>query len=702
MRSGGRRKDEVRCLKYERPSYFVLRTSYFLLLLFGWPELARAQGQLTFNSDIAPIIWHRCSSCHRPGEIGPFSLVTYDDVRRHASQIAVVTAQRIMPPWQPVAGKGEFQSERRLSDRELQQLQRWIAEGAVEGNADRSQTPPRWNDGWQLGSPDLVVRMPEAYAVPADGADVFRTFVIPIPVGGPRYVRAIEFRPDNARVVHHANIGVDRTRSSRQLDARDPEPGYAGSMERDARYPEGQLLGWTPGQAPHPVPDGTQWRLEPGSDLVVQLHLQPTGKVERVGVAVGFFFTDTAPSRTPVGLRLGSETIDIPPGTQDYIVADRYRLPVDVELHAVQPHAHNLARRMAATAELPDGTSRWLIAIDDWDFRWQDVYRYVAPIVLPKGTLVSIRYTYDNSASNHRNPHHPPARVVWGQNTSDEMGDLWLQVIPRAATDEAVLTADFRRKAHAEDLAAYTRMLHGDPANPLRHDAVAGLYLDAGQLDEAIAEFRESLRLNRESAPTQYNLGFALSARGRRDEAMAAFQEALRIDPDYAQAHNNLGALLQLSGQPDAALDHYRRAAALRPDNVEARTNLAQLLSNRGRVSDAAAQFTEALALSGDNVQALSGLAWIRATASDPSLRDAAQAVLLAERADAAARHQDVTALDALGAAYAAAGRYEDAVRAARSGLELAAGSGRTAVAEQFRLRIDLYQKRQSLRLPEP
>ena len=693
----GERKD-----RREKRSQRSLRALRLFLFVGLWPAHAGAQAPLTFNKDIAPIIWHRCASCHRPGEIGPFSLVTYDEVRRHASQIAAVTAQRLMPPWKPVAGKGEFQGERRLGDRELQQLLRWIADGAIEGNAaDRSQAPPFRDDGWQLGPPDLVVRMPQQYAVPADGADLFRTFVIPIPVATPRYVRAIEFRPENARVVHHANLGVDRTRSSRQLDARDPEVGYEGSMERDARYPEGQLLGWTPGQAPHPAPDGTQWRLEPGSDLVVQLHLQPTGKIERVGVTVGFFFTDTAPTRAPVGLRLGSETIDVPPGVRDYIVADTYRLPVDVELLAVQPHAHNLARRMEATAELPDGSRRWLIAIDDWDFRWQDVYRYTAPIALPKGTTVSMRYTYDNSASNPRNPHQPPARVVWGQNTSDEMGDLWLQVIPRAASDEPILTADFRRKAHAEDLAAYTKLLRGDPANPLRHDAVAGLYLDAGQLDEAIAEFRESLRLNRDSAPTQYNLGFALSARGRRDEAIAAFQDALRIDPGYAQAHNNLGALLQISGQPDAALDHYRRAAALRPDNVEAHTNLAQLLSNRGRVSDAAAQFAEALALRGDNVQALRGLAWIRATAADPSLRDAAEAVRLAERADAAARHQDVAALDALGAAYAAAGRYDEAVRTARSGLDLATASGQTAVAEQFRLRIDLYQRRQSLRLPQ-
>lgn len=677
-----------------------LRALRFFLVVICWPAPAQAQ-PLTFNREIAPIIWRRCAPCHRPGEIGPFSLLTYDDVRRHAAQIAAVTARRIMPPWKPAAGKGEFEGERRLTDRELELLQRWIADGAAEGtNADRSQAPSVWAGGWQLGTPDLIVRMPEEYAVQADGADVFRTFVIPIPVGAPRYVRALEFHPGNARVVHHANLGVDRTRSSRQLDARDPEPGYAGSMERDARYPEGQLLGWTPGQAPHPVPAGTQWRLEPDSDLVVQLHLQPTGKPERVAVSVGFYFTDTPPSRTPAGLRLGSETIDIPAGAADYAIADRYTLPVDVEVVAVQPHAHNLARRMEASAELPDGTKRWLIAIDDWDFRWQDVYRYAAPFVLPRGTRLSMRYTYDNSAANPRNPHRPPSRVVWGQNTTDEMGDLWIQVIPRAAADEAILTADFRRKAHADDLAAYTKLLRADPDNPLRHDAVATLYLDAGQLDEAIAELQASLRLNRESAPTQYNLGFALSARGRRVEAIAAFEEALRIDPGYAQAHNNLGALLQLNGKADEAEAHYRRAAALRPDNVEARTNLGQLLSNRGRQADAAAQFAAALALNPDSLKALAGLAWIRATARDPALRDPAEAIRLSEQADAATRHQDVIVLDALAAAYASAGRYDAAVGVARAGLDRAVASGRNDVAAQFRLRIELYQKRQPLVLP--
>src|SRR4051812_18526375 len=364
--------------------------------LIGSASIADAQSRLTFTKDIASIVWSRCATCHRPGEIGPFNLLTYDDVQRRATQIAEVTRRRVMPPWKPEPGKGEFQNERRLTDRELQMLQAWVADGAPEGAASDLPARPTWTAGWQLGTPDLVVSMAESYTARADGADVFRTFVIPIPTTAPRYVRALELRPGNARVVHHANLGVDRTRSSRQLDSRDPEPGYTGSMERDARYPEGQLLGWTPGQAAHPVPDGTQWRLEPGSDLVVQLHLQPRGKTERVRIEVAFFFTSVPPTRSPVGLRLGSETIDIPPGAADYVVTDRYELPVDVQVLAVQPHAHNLARRMEAKAQLPDGSIRWLIGIDDWDFRWQDVYRYAAPFELPKGATISIRYTYDN------------------------------------------------------------------------------------------------------------------------------------------------------------------------------------------------------------------------------------------------------------------------------------------------------------------
>jgi len=686
--------------KHERLDWF--RAFVLLWLTVGGLPISSEGAELTFNKDIAPIVWHRCATCHRPGAVGPFSLLTYDDVRARAAQIAAVTARRIMPPWKPEPGKGEFQDERRLKDDELQLLQRWIAEGAVEGDRRTpSQAPPLWVDGWRLGTPDLVVRMPEPYTVPAAGADVFRTFVIPMPVARPRYVRALEFRPDNARVVHHANLGVDRTRSSRQLDARDPEPGYVGGMVQDARYPEGQMLGWTPGQAAHPSPRGMAWRLEPGSDLVAQLHLQPTGKPERLQVSVGLYFTDEPPLRPPLGLRLGSETIDIAAGDREYTIADRYVLPVDVELLAIQPHAHNLARRMEANVTLPDGATRPLIAIADWDFRWQDVYWYVKPVPLPKGTTIAMRYTYDNSAANPRNPHQPPTRVVWGQNTSDEMGDLWLQVVPRVNEDFALLERDFQRKTIAEDLAAYTKLLEGDPNNALRHDAVGNLLLQGGRPDDAIAQYRRSLELNPSSASTHYNLGYALSVRGRRDEAIAQFREALAIDPDYAQAHNNLGALLQVAGQPDEALTHYQRAVSLRPDHVDAVTNLGLLLSARGRLTDAVDRLRAAVGMDAGNAQALSGLAWIRATSWDPALRDATEAVTLAERAAAATGRRSVSALDALAAAYASAGRYDEAVAAARSGIELAKAAGQTEAAAQFGLRLRLYQDKKPYRMPQ-
>jgi tetratricopeptide (TPR) repeat protein len=672
---------------------------WLILFVFSVPSVS-AQPLLTFTKDIAPIIWSHCATCHRPGAIGPFSLLTYDDVKRRATQIAAVTERRVMPPWKPEAGKAEFQNERRLTAGELDLLLQWIANGAAEGDPADLPPAPTFPDGWQLGRPDLVVRMEESYIVRADGPDVFRTFVIPIPLTAPRYVRAIEFQPGNARVVHHANLGVDRTQASRQLDRRDAEQGYGGSMVLEARYPEGQLLGWTPGQAPHASPDGMQWRLDPGSDLVVQLHFQPTGKLEPVQATIGLFFTDAPPTRTPVGLRLGSETIDIPAGDRAHVITDRYELPVDADVLAVQPHAHNLARRMEAHATLPDGSTRPLITIDDWDFRWQDVYRYARPVALPKGTTIAMRYTYDNSADNVRNPHQPPVRVVWGQNTTDEMGDLWLQVAARSAADHQRLAADVRRKARDEDLAAYTRLLRATPTDPLRHDAVANLYFEGGQIDEAIGEYQESLRLDPRSAPTHYNLGIALSVRGRRDEAVSAFEAALGIDPDYAQAHNNLGAVLHVLGRTVPAMDHYRRAITLRPDNIEARGNLGLLLSAQGRTAEALGVLRSALSLSSDFAPALAGLAWIRATAADAALRNAEEAIALGERAVTLTARRDVASLDALAAAYAAAGRFDDAVATARAGVDVASAAGAPEVVARFRERLDLYSHGRPYRMP--
>ena len=298
----------------------------------------------------------------------------------------------------------------------------------------------------------MIVAPDEAYTLPAEGTDVFRIFVIRLPVDAPRYVRGVEFRPGNARVVHHANIRIDRTPTSRHLDEQDPAPGYDGLMARTAEYPDGHFLGWTPGQIAPLLPKSLAWRLEPGTDLVVQLHMQPSGKPERVRPTLGLFFGGEPPVRTPAMLRLGSQGIDIPAGERDYTISDSYVLPVDVELLAVQPHAHYRARDIKGVATLPDGTEKGLIYISDWDFRWQHVYRFVTPLALPRGTSVTMRYSYDNSAENARNPQHPPQRAGWGQRSSDEMGDLWLQVLTRNDADlghaRSRLSAQDARRGH--------------------------------------------------------------------------------------------------------------------------------------------------------------------------------------------------------------------------------------------------------------
>ena len=486
---------------------------------------------------------------------------------------------------------------------------------------------PEWPLGWQLGTPDVVVRMPEPYVLRAEGPDVFRTFVLPMPTDTARFVRAVEFNPGNARAVHHANFGIDRTRSSRHLDGLDAQIGYEGGMVPDAAYPPGHMLGWTPGQRPRPSPDDAAWRLEPGSDVVVQLHMQPTGKPEPVQVSVALFFSDRPPTRTPVGIRLGSQTIDIAAGNASYIVADSYRLPVDVDLLAIQPHAHNLGRTMHAAASLPDGTTRTLIDIDDWDFRWQDVYRYAAPISLPRGTTISMRFSYDNSAANPRNPHRPPARVVWGQNTSDEMGDLWIQVVPRNRADLAALNDDVERKKLTEDLEGYTKILEADPANPLRHDQVALLLLGSGQMDRAVVHLRESLRLNASSAPTHYNLGLVLSMQRKLDLALAEFREAIRLDAGHADAYNNAAAMLHIMGRLGEATSFYRRAIELRSENADAHNNLGRLFTTIGQDRAAVDEFRRAVDLRPDYPSALAGLAWVLATSADSSIRNPREAV---------------------------------------------------------------------------
>ena len=560
---------------------------------------AQAAAPPTFADDIAPLVLTHCAPCHRPGEVAPFPLLTYDDVRRRARQIADVTASRYMPPWKPEPGYGgPFIGSRRLADADVERFRRWAEAGAPAGDLSQLPAPPeRTAAGWRLGEPDVIVTMPEPFTVPADGPDTFRNFVLPIPIDRTAFVAGLEFRPGNARVAHHANLRIDRSRASRELDAQDPLPGYEGPISPQAHYPDGHFLGWTPGQLPPLAEPGMAWRLEPGSDFVIQLHMQSTGRPESIRSSVGLYFTDDPPVRTPVMLRLGRQNIDIPPGDAGYVIRDRFTLPVGAELIGVQPHAHFRAKEINGRVDYPDGRTEHLIRIEDWDFNWQDVYRYRDRPFLPAGTTVSMEYVYDNSAGNPRNPDRPPRRVLFGQFSNDEMGDLWLQLLPGNEADRATLQRAIMPKILNEDIVGYESTLIAQPDNAVLHRDVAVLYMTAGRTAAAIEHYRRSLDLDPESATAHYNLATLLAAGGGLDEAVTHFRHAVDLRPDHGSAHNNLGAVLNATGRSAEALGHFERAVALEPDNAAAHSNLASALAAAGRREEAIAHYERSLEL---------------------------------------------------------------------------------------------------------
>jgi mono/diheme cytochrome c family protein len=383
----------------------------------------------TFTRDVASILYQHCATCHHPGEVAPFPLLTYQDAAKRAKLIATVTASRYMPPWQPEPGYGHFQGERRLRDADIATLRRWAEARAPEGDPAQLPPAPHFPEGWQLGPPDMTIRMPKPFSIAADGPDQYMCFVIPLHLTADKYVRAMEFRPGARSVVHHALFLLDAGHIGRQKGESYPCFGTPGFL------PSGALGGWTPGMQPARMPDGLQLILRKDSDLVMQIHYHPTGKPETDQSALGLYFTDKPPTKWVADIPLGSHRIDIPPGERAYKVRDHFTTPVDVEAVGIIPHAHYICKEMDGWAILPDGRKQWLIRIRDWNFNWQEQYRYVTPVKLPADTDLEMEFTYDNSDANPRNPNHPPKRVVWGPDTTDEMAGLHVQVVPEDMDD---------------------------------------------------------------------------------------------------------------------------------------------------------------------------------------------------------------------------------------------------------------------------
>lgn len=677
-----------------------MRSVSLATALLACSTVTEAQPAVTFTRDVAPILFAHCVSCHRDGEVGGFSLLTYRDARPRASAIALATRTRAMPPWKPEAGYGgDFLGARHLTDRQIDTLQRWAQTGSLEGDPTALPPFPDLPSGWRLGQPDLIVQMERPYTLAGGGTDVLRNFVIPIPVARTRYVRGVEFRPGNGRIVHHANIRIDRSRASRQMDASDREPGFDGLISA-GRFPDGHFLGWTPGQLPPLAAEGQAWRLEPDSDFVVQLHLQPGRQAESVQPSIGLFFTDTPPDRPPLMLRLGRQNIDIPAGAAHYQIEDAYRLPVDVEVLAIQPHAHFRAREVSGTAILPDGTIQWLLYIRDWDFNWQDVYRYAAPVVLPAGAVLRMQFTYDNSPANRRNPDRPPRRVRWGQNSTDEMGDLWVQVRPSTVEAREQLAADFGPKVLAEDAVGYETLLQAQPGNVRLHEAVGALYLSLNETSRGVEHLEKALAIDPSAVEAHYNLATVLVWQGRIDLAVAHFERVVQLEPAHTAAHVNLGATFRAKRELGPATAHLRRALELEPGNAAAHTNLAGVLLAERDVAGAVTEYHRALASDPRQLEALVELAWTLATSPAEAIRDPAEAMALAQRAVELTGSRDVRALDAQAAAYAAAGRFERAVTTLEEAIEVSGGTGADEALRLLSSRLEGYRNHTPFRDP--
>ena len=625
-----------------------------------------SEAPVTFNRQIAPILYKNCTTCHHPGGGGPFSLLTYEEARRRGPQLVQVTASRFMPPWLPEHGYGDFADERRLTAEEIALIQKWVSSGMPRGD-DPAPPPPHYNTTWTLGKPDLILTIQHPATLPASGSDIFLNFDLPYPLDQTHYIRAMEIRPGTPQVVHHANVLIDRTASWRRGHPdtwRDGVPGMELMVDAGETFdPDSHFLFWKPDTPALVEAPGMPWRLDPGNDLILNMHLKPSGKPETIAAQIGLYFTSTPPSDHPMLLQLEHDTaLDIPPGKSDFLIEDELKLPVDVDVLGVYPHAHYLGRDLQGYAILPDGEKKWLIWIRNWDIDRQSVYRYRHPVFLPKGTTIHMRYTYDNSAGNVHNPNDPPIRVRAGNRSVDEMGHLWLQVLPVNTPPnspdprlllEAAWMQDRLRKVPDDTLALY---------NLAAVDIAEGKYPDATRI------YQKVVSLNPKDARAWNGLGVALENSGDWHSALEAFKKASDADPSLTDAIYNRGKIELDHGTPSDAEQSFRAVLQQSPNDASAHSGLAQALVGEGNQAAAQSEFETALRIDPLNLDALEGLGQLALSQGQP-----AQAVGLLEKAVQRSPGDSVTRQQ-LALAYAQSGRYADAGQQLKEALRLTPG----------------------------
>jgi tetratricopeptide (TPR) repeat protein len=338
--------------------------------------------------------------------------------------------------------------------------------------------------------------------------------------------------------------------------------------------PGGHFLAWQPGKIPAKVADGLAWVLEPETDLILQLHMNPTGKPEKIQPSVALYFTPRAPTNTLFKMQLASMTLDIPAGTSNYVAKDSFVLPTDAFAIGVLPHAHYLAKEMRGFATLPNGAKKWLIWIRDWNFAWQGDYQYAEPVFLPKGSRLEMEYGYDNSTNNVRNPNHPPQTVRYGAASSGEMAELWLQLLVPDTNQIAALSAAYDAKMLRLFTEHYAFALRLDPNDAAAHLGLGKTMLGTGKLSEGLSHLRAAARLKPNDPDGHYTLGLTYLQSGRPAYAKLEFERTVQLDSTHFKALTYLGILAFQAGKLEEAEAKFRESLRIDPSDAVARENL--------------------------------------------------------------------------------------------------------------------------------
>src|SRR5579864_5893213 len=406
-----------------------------LALLFVFAAIAAAD--VTYTRDVAPIIQAKCQGCHRPDDVAPFALMTYDDAVTYARDIQSSLMLGTMPPWKPVAGFNEFQNSYAITDDGRNTILAWIAAGTPLGDlADMPAPLPVSDSPWQLGDPDVILNAPQ-FTPPPDVTDTYRCFVLPTGLSDNHFLAAAQVLPGNPQIVHHALMFLDETGGSAKLDGQDGQPGYncfGGpniSSAAGGDILQGTLLGgWAPGARTRRLPDGIGVPLPKNATIVMQVHYHPGGRGGSDQTQLGAWFADSATiQHRLLNIPVANMKFTIPANDPNYTVVAKLQTPLSAKIITVAPHMHNLGRQIKVEVVDLDGTVRPVIYIDNWDFNWQGFYTPVTPVTIPFLSTVRVTSVFDNSSNNPKNPNDPIVPVSWGERTVDEMCIAFVGVI---------------------------------------------------------------------------------------------------------------------------------------------------------------------------------------------------------------------------------------------------------------------------------